>query len=185
MARSQVSDPLMSHNFALVDVPVAGPIPVAFALKTAYSAVSTGSFIGFKSISIPEQTIEMQEVKEGNWPFVHKVPLGFTTTGEMTISSAIFPLNVDMYLWFKQCQYGRVAPRRHLMVVYLKQDKIVPQRILLCEECLPLTWKPSGDLDGESAEVLIEELTVDVHNIKMIPLPVPVGSPTQAPSANI
>jgi phage tail-like protein len=169
----------MSHNFALIDVPVSGAFPIVFSLKLIMSAIQTGTFVGLKSISIPEMTIETREVKEGNWPFPHKVLTGFTTTGECVLSQAVMPTHFDMYLWFKQGIWGRIAPRRSFLIVHLKQDKRIPQRMLLLEDCLPLSWKPSSDLDGQTAEVVVEELTLDVHTLSMIPVPIPVGSPNQ------
>lgn len=169
MARSFVTDPLLSHHFALIDVPTASIWPLAFPAKMAMSAISSGSFIGFSDIELPEPTIETREIKEGNYPYVHTLSTGFVTTGEVRISMALMPTNFEMYLWFRQSILGRVSPRRHLLVVYLRADKRIPYRYLLLEGCIPTAWKPSGDLSATSSEVLIESLTCNVHRVSFIP----------------
>jgi len=97
MARSYVDDPLMSFNFALIEVPVPNPIaPLAFPLKTAMTALSNGSFVGFKSMSVPAFTMDMKEIRQGNSPYVHMVPTGYQTGGQVTLTMALMPSNIDM-----------------------------------------------------------------------------------------
>ena len=50
MARSASTDPLLAHNFALLDIPVAGLLPTAFPIKTVQNAVSNSAFVGFRSL---------------------------------------------------------------------------------------------------------------------------------------
>ena len=173
MARSVNSDPLMSHNFALMDVPVAGVFPTAFPLKSVQSAVNNGSYVGFQSISIPEMSLDVKDIREGNWPWVHRVPQGYVAGGDCTLRFAVFNINLDMYLWFQQAVWGRVAPRRSFIVVQTRNRKAIPQRMLWLRDCIPTTWKPATDLDASSSEVVMEELTLAVMRVEILPLPVP------------
>ena len=181
MARSESFDPLLSMHYALLDVPVGGLIPLAFPLKTIESAIASGSFIGFSSIEMPQATIEMKDVKEGNWPYVHKVSTGFVDSGKVVLAFALMGYQTDMWLWFQQSVWGRIAPRRHLIVANLGADKRTIKRATWLEDCIPTSWTPMGSLAGNSTEVLVETLELDVHRIRPIPLPVPVGPNIPAP----
>lgn len=175
MARSQNSDPLLAHNFSILDVPVIGALPLAFTIKAAQSAIGSGNFVGAASVSYPEVTLEMRTIKEGNEHHVHQVPTGFVTTGDVTIEWALFNINLDMWAWMQQAIRGRIAPRRSLIIVHTRNDKLIPQRMTLLESCVPTTWKPSGDLDANTSTVLLESLTLHVHNVVPIPLPIPIS----------
>lgn len=171
MARSFVSDPLLSCNFALIDVPIAGVIPLAFPYKVIKSALSNAAFIGMKSISMPTMSTEMKEIKEGNWPYVHSINAGYTSGGDCVISQAVLPIALDMYQWFLQGVWGRIGPRRHFIVAHLRQDKSLPARVIWLQHCVPVSWKPSSDLDATSSEVCVEELTIRVQRVEVIPVP--------------
>jgi phage tail-like protein len=179
VARSENSDPLLAHNFALIDVPVPGLLPLAFPVKTITSAIETGSFIGFQAISMPEMTLETKQVKEGNWPLLHNIPMGFVNAGTVTLRQAVLPINTDMYYWFLQAMWGRVAPRRNLVVVHLRADKQIPQRMVLLNGCFPTSWRPSSDLDASGTEVVTEELTLQVGKVDFLPNPILVPAPNR------
>lgn len=168
MARSQDTDPLQNFNYYMLDVPAPAIPPIAFPFKTGQNA-SEQKLLSFKSITIPEVTLETKEIREGNWPFKHVIPLGFVSTGECTIQSAITPLSLDFYLWFHQAVYGIGAPRRNFTVVHTRQDKLEPRRIIVLEGCIPIGWKPSSTFDASSSEVSIEELTMSVHRVEVLP----------------
>ena len=173
MARSFVLDPLMTHNFALIEIPTASPLaPLAFPLKTATSAIANGNFVGFQSMTIPEFTMETKEIKAGNWPYVHQVPTGFQHGGPVTLSMAVMPLNVDMYLWWLQVVNGVFSPRRNLILAHTRQDKALPARMLSCENCIPISWKPASDFDATSTAVSLETITFHTQRINVIPVPI-------------
>lgn len=177
MARSINSDPLLSHHFSIIDVPVAATLPFAFPIKLAQSAIGSGNFVGAKSVTFPDVTLEMKQIKEGNNPYIHQVPMGFVTTGDVTIEWALFNINLDMWAWMQQAILGRIAPRRSLIVVQTRSDKIIPQRMTLLEYCVPSAWKPGTDLDAETSQVVMESLTLNVWRIQPIPTPIPVTPP--------
>lgn len=171
MARSFVSDPMQVCNFALIDVPIPGLIPLAFPYKVVKSALSNAAFIGMRSITIPTMTQATKEIREGNYPYVHHVLQGATSGGDCVITQAVLPIALDMYQWFLQGVWGRIGPRRNFIVAHLRQDKSLPARVLWLQECLPISWKPSTDLDALSSEVCMEELTIRVQRIEVIPVP--------------
>ena len=138
MARSFVLDPMLSFNFALIDVPVAGVLPLAFSYKFIKSALSNGSFVGMKSIRLPTMTLQTREVVEGNWPFTHQVASGRHSGGECVLTQAVLPLAPDMYAWFLQGIWGRVGPRRRFMVAHLRADRALPARVIHLRDCVPI-----------------------------------------------
>ena len=176
MARSFISDPLLSYNFALIDVPLAGFIPLVFPFKLVQSAISNGTFVGMQTISLPTLTTELRDVKEGNWPYVHKVFAGHSSGGDCTLTQAVFPDNIEMYGWFLQGVWGRFGPRRNFLVVHLRNDKALPWRAIYLQDCLPTTFIPSSTLDAGSSEVCVESLTMYVTRIEILPAPVGIST---------
>lgn len=180
MARSANTDPLMAHNFAILELPIAGLFPFAFPVKTVQDALTGQAFVGFKSIDFPTVSLETYDIKEGNWPYLHKVSTGFTESGEVKLEMALFPVNTDMWVYFSQAIWGRVAPRRSFLVVQTRNDNSI-QRVYWLEGCLPISWTPTSSMDAASSEVLMEDITLSVHRIRIIPTPnpiVPVNTPS-------
>ena len=172
MARSYITDPLMVHNFALIEVPAATPFfPLAFPLKTAQSAIANGNFVGFTSMTVPEMTMETREIKQGNWPYVHQVPMGYQHGGQVTLTMAVIPLNIDMYAWWQQVLNGIFAPRRNLLLTHTRLDKGLPARMLSCSNCIPVAWKPASDFDAQTTQVSLEYITFHTQRIDIIPVP--------------
>jgi phage tail-like protein len=178
MARSVNSDPLLSHNFALLDVPIGGPWPVAFPAKTLLN--SRSALLGFAEMDLPDVSLEMKDVKEGNWPFIHRVTTGFVSSGQVTLRQALLNTNTDMYQWFEQAIWGKYGPRRSFIAVNTRNDKTIPQRMHLLADCIPQSWKPSSNMSAGTSEVLMEELTMEVMRVQVIPLPIPVPPPNRS-----
>jgi phage tail-like protein len=162
----------MTHNFALIEVPAPALLPLAFPLKTAQSAIANGNFVGFESMTVPQMEMEMKTIKEGNNPYVHQVPLGYQTGGNVTLRMAVFPLNIDMWTWWKQVVSGSFAPRRHMLLTHTRPDKGLPARMILCQRCIPVSWKPASDFNASTSEVSMEEITFYTENVEIIPVPI-------------
>ena len=169
MARALSSDPLQNFSFHLLDIPVpTSTIPVAFPFKGG-QGTAEGQLLSFKSISVPNMTLQTKTIQEGNWPITHEIPLGVVKTGDCTIESAITPLSMDFYLWFFQAVWGVGAPRRNFAVVHTRADKFLPRRIVNLYGCFPKTWQPSSNFDASSSEISIESLTMSVHQVEVLP----------------
>ncbi len=187
MARSHYSDPLMACNFALIEVPVAGPMPLAFPYKAIRSAVSQGNFIGFQSMTVPEVSVETREIRQGNWPHIHQVVTGFATGGNITLNQAVLPLGLDMYAWWKQTLNGLIAPRRNLLLTHTRLDRALPARMISAQLCIPISFKCASDFDANLSEVSIESITLHAHKVDIIIVPpVPItNSRRQAGSRSL
>lgn len=168
MARAEDTDPLQNYNYYLLDIPVANVIPLAFPFKVGQGAAE-GQLLSFKSIAIPNATMDTKTIKEGNWPVAHEIPLGSHKWGDCTITSAITPLSMDFYLWFYQAVWGTGAPRRNFTVVHTGRDKLIPRRIYNLYECFPKSWQPSSNMDASSSDISIETLTMSVHRLEVLP----------------
>lgn len=170
MARAEITDPLMSHNFALIEIPVAAEpgFITAFTAKLARSLIINRNYVSFQSISMPTVDIRMKEIKEGNWPMTRYVPMGSVSSGQVTITHAVFPEGVDMFLWARQAIFGIGAPKRDLLVVHFGIDKLVPRRIIKLSKCIPVNWKSTTDLDAMSPSVALEELVLQVEDVDFL-----------------
>jgi len=161
----------MSHNFALIDEPVFGTTPgyiTAWTAKAARSVLLNNNLVSFQSISMPSVELQTKEIQEGNWPMTHYVALGPTSPGQVTVSHAVFPEGIDMFLWIRQCIFGIGAPRRNLLVLQLGIDKLIPRRVIRLEKCIPISWKVSSDLDALAPSVALEELTFQVEDVDFV-----------------
>ena len=176
MARALTTDPLQNFNFYLLDIPTPTAIPVAFPFKVG-QASSEGQLLSFKSISVPNVTLQTKKIQEGNWPWAHEVPIGKVTVGDCTIQSAVTPLSMDFYMWFLQAMYGVQAPRRNFTIVQTQKDKLIPRRIYNLFRCFPKAWTPASDMDASNSNISIESLTMSVHEIEVLP-----GTPVTASS---
>lgn len=177
MARSFFTDPLMACNFALMEVPVAGPAPLAFGFKAIRSAISQGNFIGFQSMSLPELTLETKEIRQGNLPYMVQVPMGFSSGGNIVLSQAVLPAANDMYFWWLQAVNGLIAPRRNMLLTHTRLDRGLPARLISCSGCIPVGWQPGSDFDANASEVSVESLTLWTPRVDIITVPPtpPVG----------
>jgi len=174
MARSIDTDPLMVANFALMELTIGntGTNDVSIFPITKGKSSKNGIYIGFQSISMPEVSVEYQDITEGNWPYPHKVPLTKASTGDVTITQAVVPTSSDFYVWIFQTLWGRGAPRRHLSIVHLDSGKLASGRQIGLYNCMPVSYTPGSEFDANSAEVSIESLTFNVERIEIL-----VGNP--------
>ena len=169
MARSIDTDPLMVANFALMELTIGnnGTNDVSVFPSTKGRSSKNGIFIGFQSISMPEVSVEYQDITEGNWPYPHKVPLTRGSTGDVTITQAVVPTSSDFYVWIFQTLWGRGAPRRHFTIIHLDSGKTKSERQIRLYNCMPVSWTPGSDFDANSAEVSLEALTFNVERIEL------------------
>jgi len=175
MARSGVSDPLQNYSFALRELasPPVGNNPLLSA--PVLGEDGSTSLIGFQSISMPDVTLELKEVNEGNWPHIHKVPMTRMTTGDVTLTKALYPKNSDFNTWIFQSVWGRGSVRRSFVIVHLAryhgaqigEDHFDSGRFIHIHNCLPVSWKPGSDLEANSSDVSLEELTIHVERISL------------------
>jgi len=171
MARSVDTDYLNSSNFYLLEIPSTAINALAFPIKLASNLVNDKGMVSFSSITLPTSTIQTERIQEGNWPFVHTVALSSVLTGQVTIRQAVAPANIDFSIWFSIAAHGRVntAPRKSFIVVHTRNDKQIPRRQIILWDCIPVSWTASSELNGSNPELVMEELTMEVNRIEVVP----------------
>lgn len=176
MARGIELDPLFDCDFALLDAPLSlNPIPTAFPFKVGAQLANEGiGFISFAGLTLPTVEAQSLEIREMSYQYTHQIMAGQALTGEVSIRQAVVPLNFDFYIWFSTALQGRGSPRRNFYLLHLGRDKKTVRKIYFLHHCLPLSWRPSGDLDAASASVSLEEMTFHCERIGLEFLP-PLG----------
>jgi phage tail-like protein len=96
MARTQLNDYLLTHQFHLLDVDFSMAVPPWVLWPAA----------GFSAITMPELSIETEEIREGTSDFVYKV-LKQGTTNTITLSKGASAFNSDFWRWTMACLSGR------------------------------------------------------------------------------
>jgi phage tail-like protein len=97
MARSQLNDSLLSHEFHLIDVDIKPPFNPPFVLwPTA----------GFSSITAPEVDIQTEEITEGTSDYTYKV-LKQASTNNVTLTKGVSMFNSDFWRWIVGALSGK------------------------------------------------------------------------------
>ena len=97
MARTQIQDDLLSHEFHLIDVDMQPPFnPPLVLWPTA----------GFSAISSPEMTAETETITEGTSDFVYTVLKKCSTT-PIVLSKGVSMFNNDFYKWIVGATSGK------------------------------------------------------------------------------
>lgn len=94
MARQALKDILRNDSFYLLDFSL-GELTFATQLVQA----------GFKSCSVPELTVETQDVKEGNWPFARRVITG-GSVNPITATKGVTWYDSDFWRWISRSLVG-------------------------------------------------------------------------------
>jgi phage tail-like protein len=97
MARGPLGDYLMSYRFHLLDVDWTLGVPPFVLMPMA----------GFSAITMPEMTIETEEIIEGTYNFKHQV-LTKANVGSITLSRGATMFNADFWRWITACLKGSV-----------------------------------------------------------------------------
>lgn len=96
MARHPLEDFLQVFPFWLADL---GPIDtIGFPILNP--------LLGFASVTAPEITVELEEFKEGNFPFTRKVPKA-ATVNSITLTRGKTWYDSDFWAWTMNCVMGR------------------------------------------------------------------------------
>jgi phage tail-like protein len=158
MARAMITDPFETMRFH-VKATKAGSLdplgPVA---------------AGFNSVTLPTQTIESAEYKEGVMVYRRKYP-GETTFDDVTFTRGVTVVGSEFWHWVNATSSGREY-RVDMQILHFHRDNITdkadfstltPSRIIKCYECFPLSVKTGSDMDSLATEISIQELTVSIE----------------------
>lgn len=95
MARGLLGDYLLTHRFHLLDVDFSLSVPPFVMWPQA----------GFSAITMPEMTVETEEIVEGTSPFKRHA-VGKASVGPITLSRGSTVFNTDFWRWIIACLKG-------------------------------------------------------------------------------
>jgi phage tail-like protein len=112
MARTQIQDDLLSHEFHIIDVDIQPPFNPPFVLWPT---------VGFSSISPPEMTVETETISEGTSDYVYTV-LKKASTSSITLSKGVSMFNADFWKWMA----GAIAGKNESSLGLTTTASIIP-----------------------------------------------------------
>lgn len=177
MARHRLIDVMQSYPFWIFDA----------------SGTSNGSaftvfdpLLGFASVTAPEISVDVQEIRPGNWPYAHNV-VKTASTGAISMSRGARFNDSDFYNWVSRAVRGIAPIRRNLVLVHflgfrpirevqklaglrgshvgpeMGQTSLVervPGRAWFLADCIPTRYKAGSDFDATSPATSLTELEV-------------------------
>lgn len=176
MARSRIFDLLQAYPFWLLDIDPSPRIPFV---------VLGGPAFGFSSISMPEISVETEEINQLNSMWKRHVVTG-ASVGNLTLQRGVRFYDSSFYTWTMRTIYGEDVSSRNLLLIHhmgltigespvgvanfptsdLVEILRIPGKAWLLHECIPVRYKAGSDLDATSSEVSIQELDIAVSSIE-------------------
>lgn len=173
MPRSRVKDLMLTHRFWLMDVVPSATFPF-LVLGTP--------FMGFQSITSPEYTAEMVEIKELNSMY-KKYGYGGGAASPITLTRGVRGYDETMWNWMQMAIRGNDMTNRHLVLLHFtsmampvggdsdlpfdawETRPFLPGKAWLLWDCLPTRYKAASDFDATSSSVSISELEIQPQAI--------------------
>lgn len=170
MARAESSDFLQNFRFHVRVVD--GPDYLAFNP----GEVAVDAEAGFQSVTLPEETFEAAEYREGIYKYTKKFP-GPPTFTDVSLMRGIVKNDSSFYRWAASQRAG--APYRADISIEHHHREDVPvgigekiatvaARQILCHECLVIRAKPGADFDATSGEVSMAELDFAIEWFELL-----------------
>ena len=175
MARIRLADLMQNHRFWLMDV-----VPSATA---PYLVLGT-PFLGFNSITAPEYTAEVDEIKQLNSMYKRHAYSG-GSVGPITLTRGVRGYDDTMWNWMMRAIRGFDMTNRNLLLLHFtsigatdsdipvdawEAAAFLPGKAYLLWDCIPTRYKAGSDFDAMSGEVSIAELELAVWAVTEITL---------------
>jgi len=172
VAREPINDFLQAGRFHVLDVSFSFP-PVLLPV------------FGFRGCTLPELSINIREIVEGNYEYPRKVVSG-ASVGNITLQQGVSLFNSDFWDWARKAVVGNKQPKNLVIIQFTRMgtnDNLlegignqlppgiefasrIPGRAWVCKNCRPARYKPGTDFDGMSQEVSIAELDIAVEEFE-------------------
>ena len=180
MARSQLNDSLLSHEFHLIDVDIKPPFNPPFVLMPT---------AGFSSITAPEVDIQTEEITEGTSDYIYKV-LKKASTSNVTLMKGVSMFNSDFWRWIVGALGGKreesiglsltgapVAPARRTNLLLIQSSGLSVEGIMsILEHGSPLekvkatALMPAAGITG-AVSAAVSTLSQGVTDLNMLAVP--------------
>lgn len=181
MARVRYDDFLQGHNFWVFEFGASIKPPFVVLNPFVAAGLSGGLVGGFAGVSLPELTASTATIS----PLNASIPTTYVTgyeVGTVTLRRGVSRYDSSFYQWITNAMNGTDKPHRNLMVLhfssaafdvdsadardpapvgagYVEVIKAFGKAYLLYD-CIPTRYSLGGDLDANSADVVIAELEV-------------------------
>ncbi len=183
MARSRTEDLMLTHRFWLMDVVPSATFPF-LVLGTP--------FMGFQSITSPEYTAEMVEIKELNSMY-KKYGYGGGSVSPITLTRGVRGYDETMWNWMQTAIRGNDMTNRHLVLLHFtnmampvggdsdlpfdawETRPFLPGKAWLLWDCLDedteiLTSKGWRGSDGVKEGDLVYSMNVETEKLETVPV---------------
>jgi len=167
MARHRLADYLQNHRFWLLDVVPSSTFPFL---------VLGAPLLGFQSISTPEYTAEVEEIKQLNSMYKRSVYTGGGVS-PITLTRGVLGYDDTFWQWMKRAIAGNDMTNRNLLLIQFtsigttdddigvgawESAAFVPGKAWLLWSCIPTRYKAGSDFDAQGGQVSIAELELNV-----------------------
>jgi phage tail-like protein len=165
MARHRLADFMQNHRFWLLDVVPSATFPYL---------VLGAPLLGFSSITAPEYTADVDEIKEVNSMF-KKHGYSGGSVSPITLTRGVLGYDDTFYQWMMRAIRGNDMTGRNLLLLHFTSighadDDIgigaweaaafLPGKAWILWECIPTRYKAGSDFDAMDGAVSIAELDV-------------------------
>lgn len=188
MARSRIVDFMQNYRFWLFDI-----VPS----QAAPFYVLGAPLLGFSSITAPEYTAEVDEIKQMNSMFKRYAYSG-GSVGSITLSRGVRGFDDTMWDWMYRAIRGTDVIQRHLLLIHFTNINLlhsldtdnslptldfnsplhiggfVPGKAWILWSCIPTRYRSGSGFDGMSGDVSIAELEVQPESMVELSLLDPI-----------
>jgi phage tail-like protein len=140
-------------------------------------------FMGFQSITAPEYTAEVDEIKQVNSMFKRHAYSG-GSVGPMTLTRGVRGYDDTMWEWMHRAIKGMESTNRHLLLIHYtgigvgsvgkigaqmaafdfpspwEGERFVPGKAWLLWDAIPIRYKAASDFDAMSGAASVAELDI-------------------------
>lgn len=182
MARNRLADFMQNHRFWLMDVVPSATFPF-LVLGTP--------FLGFQSITVPEYTFDVDEIKEVNSMFKKHVYSGGGVSN-ITLTRGVRGYDDTMWQWMIRAVKGNDTTNRNLLLIHYTSvssglasaagfvanplvdiadlpgdawegKAFLPGKAWLLWNVIPARYKPASDFDAMGGQVSVAEIELSIH----------------------
>jgi phage tail-like protein len=163
MARALISDPFHAFRFHVKVTSVNG--------RPALGDVTAG----FTNVTLPTQSVESAEYKEGIWVYRRKFP-GDPTFDDITFSRGVTTAGTEFWSWINETARS-LEYRADLEIHHFHRSDVPEQvdfsgltgsRVIKVYEAFPISVKPGSDMDSVSSEISLQEITLSLERFEVI-----------------
>ena len=140
---------------------------VNFHFRVNFDLDTTGSEIGFQSVTGLDSTLETETVKEGGENgFTHVIPVRRKYGPLVLKRGLVTPSQSKIIQWLQDAFADETVVPRDQMTVVLLDEESNPLMNWTITHVWPISWK-IGELNAEQGGVLIETLELNYNKLTL------------------